>query len=197
MFLSLFHIDKYKDIKIKAPVKAAKFVQPIVFAKRVVPPSGIPYQIAMFSFQSTGSTNIMTVNSVLSGKAYIRTKVRGRGERKFVRVLEDNQARTNYLAMYGIIDTIDAAVGRYGIGNAYRSWKYYHTPANVSHAFTNDSTYSIIKQCTSGLCDKWFIEPDKRMTPHKFQALLGMQQMKYKPNQGLYPGDEKTRIYTQ
>ena len=64
-------------------VKAAKFVQPIVFAKRVVPTSGSTYQIAMFSFQSTGPTNIMTVNSIISGKAYIRTKVRGRGDCHF------------------------------------------------------------------------------------------------------------------
>ena len=101
-------------------MKAAKLVEPIVFAKRVVPPVGNPYQMAMFSFQSTGPTNIMTLNSVTSGKAYVRTKIRGRGDRKYTCVLEDNQARTNYLGMYGIIDTIDVAVGRYGIGNAYR-----------------------------------------------------------------------------
>ena len=178
-------------------MKAAKFVEPIGFAKRVVPPVGNPYQMAMFSFQSTGPTNIMTVNSVQSGKAYIGTNIRGRGDQKCARILEDNQARTNYLAMYGIIDTIDAAVGRYGIGNAYRCWKYYHTPANACHALTNDSAYSIIQQCTTGLCDEWYLEPHERMTPHKFQQTLASQMMTYKPDQGLYPGDDKTRIYTQ
>ena len=101
------------DFPGKSKVKAAKFVEPIVFAKRVVGANGNSYQIAMFLFQSTGPTNIMTVNSIVSGKAYIRTKIRGHGEKHYVRVLEDNQARTTYLGMYGIIGTIDAAINRY------------------------------------------------------------------------------------
>ena len=65
-------IAKDKDM-----VKASKWLEPIVFTKRCLNDKKQPYQIALFSFQSTGATNIMTVNSVLNGKAYIRKKVRG------------------------------------------------------------------------------------------------------------------------
>ena len=47
-------------------VKASKYLEPIVFAKQCLNDNSQPYQIALFSFQSTGATNIMTVNSVLN-----------------------------------------------------------------------------------------------------------------------------------
>ena len=112
----------------------------------------------------------MTVNPIVSGKAYIRTKIRGHGEKHYVRVFEDNQARTTYLGMYGIIDTIDAAINRYRLGNAYRCWKYYHTPANVAKAMTLNSSYSFYAQMVDGsLAPEWYINKKERMSPHQFQ----------------------------
>ena len=93
-------------------VKASKWLEPVVFAKRCLNDKQQPYQIALFSFQSTGATNIMTVNSVLNGKAYIRKKVRGSEGNYYHRILEDNPARTLYLATYGGVDKIDAAIKR-------------------------------------------------------------------------------------
>ena len=44
--------------------------------------------------QSTGATNIMTVNSVLNGKAYIQKKVKGSEGSYYHCVLEDNPVRS-------------------------------------------------------------------------------------------------------
>jgi Mg-chelatase subunit ChlI len=68
-------------------VRAAKFENPIVFAKQVGEGADA-YQRAHFSFQSTGATNISTVNAVTSGRPYIRTKVRGRNEKHFTRAID-------------------------------------------------------------------------------------------------------------
>ena len=56
--------------------KAAKFTHPVVWEKRVCDPNKThpDYQFALFSFLSTGATNILTVNSVLDGKFYVRQK---------------------------------------------------------------------------------------------------------------------------
>jgi hypothetical protein len=178
-------------------VRAAKFENPIVFAKQVGEGADA-YQRAHFSFQSTGATNISTVNAVTSGRPYIRTKVRGRNEKHFTRVLEDNQARTIYLGTYGAVDKIDAAIKRSRLGSPYRCWKYYHTPANNAKAMTLITAYSFYLEMVSGsLFEDWYIPAKERMTPHKFQQRLGEQKMQYKPDLDIYPGDENTRLFTQ
>ena len=70
MFDTIFSIFlKIIIAKDKDMVKASTFLESIVFSKRCLNDNLQPYQIALFSFQSTGATNIMTVNSVL--KTYL------------------------------------------------------------------------------------------------------------------------------
>jgi hypothetical protein len=130
-------------------VKAAKFENPIVFAKRIGEGADA-YQGVHFSFQSTGATNISTVNAVTSGRPYIQAKVRGRNEKHFTRVLEDNHARTIYLGTYGAVDKIDAAIKISRLGSPYQCWKYYHTPANNSKSITLITAYSFYLEMVSG-----------------------------------------------
>ena len=79
-------------------VKAAKFLQPVVFTQTI----GVrdsekpPFQIALFLFQSTGPCNIITVNAVHSSKCFIRKKKRGRNEDYYHCVLEENSTRVLY-----------------------------------------------------------------------------------------------------
>ena len=68
-----FFINIAKD---KDMVKASKWLEPIVFAKRCLNDKKQPYQITLFSFQSTGATNIMTVNSVLNGNLHTKESQR-------------------------------------------------------------------------------------------------------------------------
>ena len=120
--VSIFFIFIAKD---KDMVKASKYLEPIVFEKRCLNVKKEPYQITLFSFQSTGATNIMTVNSVLNGKGYIQKKVRVRNENYHHHILEDNPACTIYLAIYGAVDKIDAAIKRAIMYYCCR--KYYHS----------------------------------------------------------------------
>ena len=105
-------------------VKASKFLEPIVFAKRYLNNNLEPYQIALFSFKSTDATNIMTVNSILNGKAYIQEKVQGSNEKYYHCIFEDNPARTIYLASYSAVDKTDAVIKRATMYYCCR--KYYH-----------------------------------------------------------------------
>ena len=120
-------------------MKASKWIEPVVFAKRCLNDKSQPYQIALFSYQNTGATNIVTVNSVLNGKSYIRKKVRGSEGNYYHRILEDNPARTMYLATYGAIDKIDDAIKRAAI--FYRCTKYYYSVNIHTKAATLVSTY--------------------------------------------------------
>ena len=59
------------------------------------------------SFQSTGPTNISSVNALNGCHLYASTKERGRSMRKFKWAIEMNEPRELYLGTYGMIDTID------------------------------------------------------------------------------------------
>ena len=68
--------------------------------------------MVLFLFQSTGATNIMCVNSVSDGSFYVRKKDRGRGDDKYVRLIEMNMGRDLYLVCYGTVDRLDAAIAK-------------------------------------------------------------------------------------
>ena len=177
-------------------VEASKWLEPVVFAKRCLNDKSQPYQIALFSFQSTGAINIMTVNSVLNGKAYIRKKVRGKEGNYYHRVLEDNPARTMYLATYGAVDKIEPAIKR--VIMFYCCRKYYYSVNIHTKAATLVSAYSFYNECCDGNIDNdWFVPVNKRMTRMFFQQRLGEQMMEYDPRLGLFPGDKRTRPYIQ
>ena len=86
MNTSYFHKEKMTVNRVN---KAARFTKPIVFSKLKRSVEGNRYRRVHVSFQSTGSTNIATVNSITNGRLYGRKKCRGRGV-KHVRIIEMN-----------------------------------------------------------------------------------------------------------
>ena len=121
---------------------------------------------------------------------YIQKKVRGSEQKYYHRVLEDNPARTLYLATYGGVDKIDAAIKRAVMFYCCR--KYYHAINIHTKAATLVSAYLFYNECCDGHLDKdWFVPVKKRMTK-KMQQQLGEQMMAYDPSLGLLPSDKNT-----
>ena len=96
-----FHKEKGQRVG----MKAARYLPPIVFVKEED-----NYRMVLFSFQSTGTTNIMCVNSVSDGRFYVKRKERGRKDNKYVRLIEMNMGRELYLLTYGAVDNLDALI---------------------------------------------------------------------------------------
>lgn len=91
MNTSYFHKEKMTVNRVN---KAARFTKPIVFSKLKKSVKGNLYRRVHVSFQSTGATNIATVNSITNGRLYGRKKCRGRGV-KHVRIIEMNMVSNN------------------------------------------------------------------------------------------------------
>ena len=97
------HHDKVLNGCPKA--KAFRYEMPIVAIKQqpAVGGSNKAYTKTLFSFQSTGATNICGVNNLPSVTNYVSKKVRGKGKTKRVWGIEQNEAREMYLRhSYGI-----------------------------------------------------------------------------------------------
>jgi hypothetical protein len=62
------------------------------------------------SFQSTSSTNILTVNALNSNKLFVVKKEHGQGANKQKWAIEMNQAQQLNLKTYGRIDTINSLI---------------------------------------------------------------------------------------
>ena len=54
----------------------------------------------------------MCVNAVSDGHFYVKKKERGRGDDKYVRLIEMNMGRELYLVTYGAVDNMDAMIAR-------------------------------------------------------------------------------------
>ncbi len=114
--------------------KVARFEQPIIAVKNVIQPrkkatneddnvlgtrastkkDNAPvadkkedYVICHISFQTTGGTNIMSVNALSSEELYVREQNKGRRNQKRTWGIEMNEAREIYLKTYSAIDKID------------------------------------------------------------------------------------------
>jgi hypothetical protein len=84
---------------------------------------------AHYSFQSTGTTNIGTVNSLNGIRFYVeKKKERGAGESKRMWAIEMNENHQIYLTSYGRIDSLDARIKQCKI--FYCTWKYWHAAKN-------------------------------------------------------------------
>ena len=92
--------------------KAMRFQKPIVAIKQV-PTRGDgeattkPYTKTMVSFQSTGATDICSVNNLPSADLYVTVKARGKGPARRVWGIEQNEARATYLRHYYGVDNVD------------------------------------------------------------------------------------------
>ncbi len=68
------------------------------------------YTKVITSFQSTGTTNFTSVNSLLSCHLFVSKKERGQGNNKQVWAIEYNKARQLYLSTYWAVDVTDKMI---------------------------------------------------------------------------------------
>ena len=80
-----------------------------------MPKSGNKYRRVHVSFQSTGATNLGSVNSITSGELYAKKKKRGK-EGKYSRYIEMNMARELYLSTYCKVDRLNSYIAKAAIG---------------------------------------------------------------------------------
>ena len=128
----------------KNKARAARFLQPVHAVKQH---KGDPNNlISITSFQSTGSTNILSVNAVNTCHLFCETKERGQIVRGTKRAwgVEMNESRKCYLATYGQIDNIDHYIILCCI--FYVCWKWWHAPMNHGKAMTCAVAYAVYKE---------------------------------------------------
>jgi hypothetical protein len=105
----------------------AQFEQPIIAAKHVkhqdsdTVTNRKDYVLCHVSFQSTGGSNISTINALLLVDLYVRERNKGRGSQKRTWGIETNDAQETYLKSYSAVDKIDQML--LGWDLIYRSWR--------------------------------------------------------------------------
>jgi hypothetical protein len=96
--------------------RVARFNHPITAVKNVMLPAAEPgltptsYYCVHVSFQSTGPTNIGTVNLFNENSLFVRTKECSRGKCKRKWAIEMNTVHQFYLDSYKTIDDIDQRI---------------------------------------------------------------------------------------
>jgi hypothetical protein len=102
-----------KAALVNAISKVAQFELPIIAVKHVKHQDSDTvtekkdYVLCHVSFQSTGGTNISTVNALSLVDSYVRECNKGRGSQKRTWGIEMNEARETYMKNYSAVDKID------------------------------------------------------------------------------------------
>ena len=198
-FLSI----KKQLVTYNAKVRGARYLTPVTFVRDYKEERDAEgniqfpaFQIALVSFQSTGSTNFMSVNSVKGTDLYCKTKTRGRGDSARSWGIEMNQSRETYLETYGGADHVDHEIE---IANIFFvSWKYWHAPFRHAIAMAVVFARHLYMDCATGAVDTAWRIPQKDLpTSLDFRLDLSKQMLEYRPRYRLYPGDERMRVATQ
>jgi hypothetical protein len=140
---------------VNARSKVARFEQPIVAVKNFIQPEKKPstdedntkgkrvkqkeddlmelvemekkdYVVCHVSFQSTGGTNITSVNALSNVELFVHDRNKGRGENKRTLGIEMNEARETYLKTYSAVDKINQILLEWEV--KYRSRRWWNTP---------------------------------------------------------------------
>jgi hypothetical protein len=152
---------KYFNFVKAAPVntrsKVAQFEKPIVAVKHVKQPDSDTekdnkkdYILCHVSFQSTGGTNISTVNALSSVDLYVPDCSKGRGQQKKTWGIEMNEARETYLKNYSAVDKIDQMLLHWDL--SYRSWRWWHAPTRHVQAIAMSMAYSFVPSVCRRYC---------------------------------------------
>jgi hypothetical protein len=145
------------------------------------------------SFQSTGSTNITTVNALNRCGLYVHERTRGRGEKKRVWGIEMNEARQLYLTTYSAVDKIDQLLRSSRL--KIHTYKWWHHPGLHGVAMAMCMAFEFYKECAMGGGDpSWMI--DNPMDGPEFRETLNLQMLMYDPVFLKYPGDAALRHVT-
>ena len=157
--------------------KVAQFEQPIIAVKHVKHQDSDTvtdkkdYILCHVSFQSTGGTNIFTVNALSLVDLYVRDRSKGRGQQKGTWGIEMNEAREIYLKNHSAVDKIDQML--LGWDFTYRSWRCWHAPTRHAKAIAMSMAYSLYLQCAKGTVDpEWKVTP---LSGPKFCQKMSLQ----------------------
>ncbi|KAL7528119.1 hypothetical protein ACHAXR_005384 [Thalassiosira sp. AJA248-18] len=177
--------------------KVMKYENPIFAVKEEqATPTTTAFTKTHVSFQSTGATNISGVNNLPSLSLYVTTKERGRGSKKRVWGIEQNEGRDTYLQHYYGIDNVDHMIKIAMI--RYITWKYWHAPYLHALSIAVIAAYDMYHEIVEGgLDEEWFVPAKDRMSFRKFRLLLSKQMLMYDPKKEKYPGDAQFRSVTQ
>ena len=190
-----FHHIKQIDVNHRS--RMAQLEQPIVAVKHVRHPEGLDkksYCVVHISFQSTGSTNIQSVNALPEVQSYVRERQKGRGSGKRKWGIEMNEGRELYLKCYGAVDKVDQMLKDWGID--YICWRWWQAPMRHGKALALCMAWQMYVDCASGDVDPdWKL--DKPLTSPKFRLRMGEQMCDYNARNCAYPGDEFLRSVTR
>jgi hypothetical protein len=185
-----------KGIKVDHRTRVARFEQPIVAVKHVNQKEGSEkknYTRTHVSFQSTGGTNISSVNALSENVLYVRERKKGRGEQQRKWGIEMCNARELYLKNYSAVDKMDQALINWRV--TYRSWRWWHAPMRHGKAIAMSMAYQLYLQCAEGGVDQdWKVPP---VSGPLFKKKMSFQMVNYRARNMHYPGDEKMRGATQ
>ena len=141
----------------------------------------------MSHFQSTGGTNISSVNALSENVLYVRERKKGRGEQQRKWGIEMCNARELYLKNYSAVDKIDQALINWRV--TYRSWRWWHAPMRHGKAIAMSMAYQLYLQCAEGGVDPdWKVPP---LSGRLFKKKMSYQMVNYRARNTHHPGDKK------
>ena len=115
-------LKTYMQHKVKVDIgpmsRAAHFEQPDIAVKEVKFPPALEKKSYMFVhilFQSTGSTNITTINTIDQVELYVAKRERGQGGAKQIWIIKMKEAREFYLKIYGGVDKLDQMLEKWDL----------------------------------------------------------------------------------
>ncbi len=109
------------------------------------------YVICHVSFQSTGGTNITSVNALSLVELYVHEQNKGSGNQKRTWEIEMNEVRETYLKTYSAVDKIDQILLGWDV--KYKTWRWWHAPTRHVKAIAMSIVYSLYLQCVEGSVD--------------------------------------------
>jgi hypothetical protein len=158
------YINFIKAAPVNARSKVAQFKQPIIAVKHVkhqdsdTVTNKKDYILCHVSLQSTGGTNISTVNALLLVDLDVHECNKDRGPQKRTWGMEINEARETYLKNYSVVDKIDQML--LGWDLTYRSWRWWHVSTRHAKAIAMSMAYSLCLQISKGTVDpEWKVSP--------------------------------------
>ena len=191
------HFHHKAAVPVDKRTRVARFEQPVIAVKHVTQPAGSgkkDYTLVHISFQSTGGTNITTVNSLSEVMLYVRERQKGRGDTKRIWGIEMNEGRETYLKNYSAVDKLDQMLKEWLIN--YITWRWWHAPMRHGKAIAMCMAYQMYEQCAEGGVDPdWKLE--KPMSAIAFRKRPTQQMCDYRPQHMQYPGDKSMRSTTQ
>eukprot|EP00041_Stephanoeca_diplocostata_P000001 m.12926 g.12926 ORF g.12926 m.12926 type:complete len:802 (+) comp10001_c0_seq2:461-2866(+) len=193
--VACWHKEKLPSIGAKCKsAKQARLATPIIGVRKAKKRASV--DIVYTSFQSTGATNIVSVNSFPKMYTAKRFKKRGRGKNQRKWQIEWNTARALYLAHYNSIDVVDHLVQNCRLSLVSR--KYWHAAKLHCDGLTIAAAFAIYNDvCDGNVGDEFVVPKARRFTFRAFREQLGRGLLQYHPANLKYLGDAALRTARQ